>query len=1797
MSHQQLPSAGTPPESAISAALRLAWRHRNSKSLLQGQSEALLAGQVHTQVAEAGKLYRVINAQDQIVTPEKAQRQGNHLVIVLKGNVQIIIQDFFAHTGKKGVQDGDEDRHLTSDSQEGTPVQAALFATDLAVDQAPAWEYAEGFSLSPEDSLLVQAGPHTETLLAGSKEVQDIQLAQAQMPVAPAMESSGQRTNDVAMALIGAVGLQLVANSGGSSTPNNGLDLGLTLGPVKDSNDLEVIVLKVNNNVVESIDKGAKFPAKLTNGRVLIDLGSFAGMVKVVIRDKAGNLDFASDFDETLQDAADGVDLISAFVTVESGYKKVNLNHVTTLAAKKFEAGGKFDAKTLNDVNSDVAKSLGLLDIKLQSDPVQAPSKSDAGNEYGIVNAMLSKPGVVAAVAPKLSDSTFVAKTDLKEALDNFVKSPVGQVNSKVIPIAKSFGITEDDVKKVDTLGPVFQGATLASVDETLATGGSVYKVKALDVQTVTYGLTDDTFMVNSTSGEITTKRALDFETKSTYTLTVSATDGSGNVTKQAITISVNDKNEAPALRKGAADAKVFVKGQLGTLNMSDYFADPDAKDVLSYKVMEGNLPGGITLTSEGVLSGKATGVEAERAVKVVATDKAGLVSSPVTFTLSSVDKPTVTKVQITDSQDTKTVGKPGDTVSVVLTIGEPVKLMGNLSNVTFNFKDAVKGNAVLFTGTAALTNETTITLTGTFEANKNSDNLIFDSMTVPDGVSLTGNTSQQLMVYTGYSLESGYKLDSQVAAPGIMLTSDTGMNASDGITGNGAVSVSGIEANAMWSYSIDGGTNWSMGAGSSFTLAAGSYAANDVQARQTDQAGNISMISKIAGALTVDTSAPTLKGVQFDTQNVILTFSEPLDSASLSTAGARFAFTLAGKAVADYAVKTVAAGALNTQIKLTLDSPAQTKALTDELAKNTPLNLAYADLTGANDATGVVQDVAGNDLADVKGMPIAFRPVVVAADISDDVDPIKRGKGGNAIKITLTLSEEVTLLQSASLANVTLNFADQLNGMMVDLKATSGAFGAAGSKTITFTGTLPATGNANDLVLTKVTVPTNALTGVSSKLPMESQDYALMTGYALDNTAPNAPLAALATDTGIATDGISSVGVVQVKNLAADVKTWEYNPGSGWVTGSGSAFTLAAGSYAANLVKVRQTDTVGQSSSETSLGAITIAPPAALMPALATDTGTSASDGVTRIGTLHVNTLEPGATWVLSTNGGSSWSPVSSGASTPLPEGSYASGSIMVRQIDSAGNSSASATLSGAVTVDTMMPTFKGASASGNKLTLMFSESLSDAANFVPTANDFNVTGKTVTAVSVAGKNVVLTLNSAYAFGEDVKTSTVSYTNAAGDATDIQDLAGNEAASFSDQVFTNDTPDRPSISGGALKGVSALDVRSNLVLSLNAPNLSLVKGKKIKIVNDDNEKERKSINGFADQDSKFNDIEITISADGTNVVGDTKVMSQNQDLDSETTLRLSPVTTKTPMELNTAIRTNNSIVKIVDNKLIIDPCIDLDFTNSYHIEFEAGAIKDANGLVNEALTDASVTKFRTVRPAKALNDDSLEDRAGTLSKTMSDAGALQDSYYWLDMTGRGDPLSDQFVIATSAIFNAANKKYAFAFADVDDPRDGAPPGTPPGLRASGKGFSARIFNFGQDDLIYADTFANPGEIEAKAEVQFWNSITDYVGVDASGQGQSRNAAKATALTPARMVSNFSAQEMRILLSLDPATPGLLNPNDSTLDTLEEVQASDKVRPTNLVEFQNKLHGSDLSLTTALLAVDPNNMKLHFVLG
>ncbi len=183
------------------------------------------------------------------------------------------------------------------------------------------------------------------------------------------------------------------------------------------------------------------------------------------------------------------------------------------------------------------------------------------------------------------------------------------------------------------------------------------------------------------------------------------------------------------------------------------------------------------------------------------------------------------------------------------------------------------------------------------------------------------------------------------------------------------------------------------------------------------------------------------------------------------------------------------------------------------------------------------------------------------------------------------------------------------------------------------------------------------------------------------DKTAPAAPALIGKEDTGTsATDGITNVGAINVNGLEAGGK-WEYssNAGATWVGGQGSNFVLAEGAYAANAVQVRQTDAAGNVSIVgKSAAAITVDSSAAAPTlALASDTGASAADGITKVGTVNVTGLEAGAMWEY--NAGGTWV-AGTGSSFTLADGAYAS--VQVRQTDVAGNLSA-ASKAAAITVD----------------------------------------------------------------------------------------------------------------------------------------------------------------------------------------------------------------------------------------------------------------------------------------------------------------------------------------------------------------------------------------------------------------------------------------------------------------------------------------------------------------------------------
>ncbi len=103
----------------------------------------------------------------------------------------------------------------------------------------------------------------------------------------------------------------------------------------------------------------------------------------------------------------------------------------------------------------------------------------------------------------------------------------------------------------------------------------------------------------------------------------------------------------------------------------------------------------------------------------------------------------------------------------------------------------------------------------------------------------------------TGGSL-GAVAIDTSVSAPTAALENDTGA-AGDGITSVGSVVVSGLEDDASWQYSTDGGQSWQNGSGTSFALAPGAYEEGAVVVRQTDAAGNISLNVSL-GPVTVAT-------------------------------------------------------------------------------------------------------------------------------------------------------------------------------------------------------------------------------------------------------------------------------------------------------------------------------------------------------------------------------------------------------------------------------------------------------------------------------------------------------------------------------------------------------------------------------------------------------------------------------------------------------------------------------------------------------------------------------------------------------------------------------------------------------------------------------------------------------------------------------------------------------------------------------------------------------------------------------
>ena len=240
-----------------------------------------------------------------------------------------------------------------------------------------------------------------------------------------------------------------------------------------------------------------------------------------------------------------------------------------------------------------------------------------------------------------------------KAALDYETKSAyivvviVSDGNGGRNGVSVTINVTEVNENRAPVLAD--GDSTTRAVAENTASGtniGTAVAATDADNDTLTYSLggTDaSAFRINGTTGQLQTRAALDHETKSSYAISVSVSDGNDRSDSITVTITVTDVNEKPVFAPGGVTLTVVENTASGT-NIGDPITatDPDSGDTLTYSLQRGDKDAFSIDPSTGqVRTHAALDYETKDAytdLAVRATDSTGLVGATrVTINVTDV--------------------------------------------------------------------------------------------------------------------------------------------------------------------------------------------------------------------------------------------------------------------------------------------------------------------------------------------------------------------------------------------------------------------------------------------------------------------------------------------------------------------------------------------------------------------------------------------------------------------------------------------------------------------------------------------------------------------------------------------------------------------------------------------------------------------------------------------------------------------------------------------------------------------------------------------------------------------------------------------------------------------------------------------------------------------------------------------------------------------------------------------------------------------------------------------------------
>ena len=301
--------------------------------------------------------------------------------------------------------------------------------------------------------------------------------------------------------------------------------------------------------------------------------------------------------------------------------------------------------------------------------------------------------------------------------------SDIGTNNVYDITVTASDGTLTNNkavtitVTNVDDIAPAFTSATTGTAAENQNQLYTAVATDTVDFTTgvVTYSLKAGTgdvasLSINSSSGVVTlTSGNLDYETKSSYSFTVIATDATGNTREQAVTITVTNVNEAPTVT--SASSTTFAENATGTV-YTVTGTDPDAGTTLSYSISGTDAALFDINSSTGAITFKASpnyespsdiGTNNVYDITVTASDGTLTNNKAVTITVTNVDdnEPSIL------NNDTKVINQNNNATGNVLTNDSDIDDSLNLASFL------VAGDLTTYTfgQTATIVDKGTITI------------------------------------------------------------------------------------------------------------------------------------------------------------------------------------------------------------------------------------------------------------------------------------------------------------------------------------------------------------------------------------------------------------------------------------------------------------------------------------------------------------------------------------------------------------------------------------------------------------------------------------------------------------------------------------------------------------------------------------------------------------------------------------------------------------------------------------------------------------------------------------------------------------------------------------------------------------------------------------------------------------------------------------------------------------------------------------------------------------------------------